>query len=63
MKKEDFTTFLNRRIKLTCVFGSGSPIFFTGSIIKVGEESLEFLDKFNKPVLISLDDIKKVEVV
>jgi ribosome maturation factor RimP len=64
MKREELTQFLGKKVKITSVFGNNSePIFYSGILKQVGEESVTIIDKFNMVVAISLDSIKKMEEI
>ena len=63
MKKEDLEGLTEKRIQLTCIFGNSEPIFYTGFIKFLREDTLEFEDKFFKRIIISLENIRKVEII
>jgi ribosome maturation factor RimP len=60
---DELKSFVGKKVKITCVFGSVEPIFYSGVIKKVNDNSVTLLDKFSKNVIISLDAIKKVEEI
>lgn len=58
MRSEEIRKYLGENCKIAL---SNSSIFYTGKIIIVGENSIEILDKFNHPVIISINGIVSIE--
>jgi ferredoxin-fold anticodon binding domain-containing protein len=59
----ELKNFVGKKVKITCIFGNVEPIFYSGVMKKVNDDSITLLDKFSKNVIISLDVIKKVEEI
>jgi len=56
LKKEDLEQFINKEIK---IFLKSSRIY-TGKIITIEGDTIKFIDKFNKLVLIDLNNISEI---
>lgn len=56
MRKEDLKIFENKKIKifLKC------NICYTGRILKINDDSVLILDKFNSEILINLSDLGQI---
>ena len=61
--KEVLEKLINKKVRFTCVFGNSEPIFYNGIIVDINDSSVSIIDKFNNLVVLSLDSIKKVEVI
>lgn len=57
MKQEDFENYLRKRVKLFLKNGR----FYTGRIIRLKDDSLEFQDKFGLMVSIEFSEICAVQ--
>jgi len=60
MKREDFTPFLRRKVRLTL---KANNYFYTGTITSVNDTSFAFTDKFGKDFKFSFDAISVVEAM
>lgn len=61
MKREDVEHFLNKKVYIICEFSIGKPIFYTGTVLTINDDSIVINDKYNNRVAIALGSIKKVE--
>lgn len=60
--KEILQKMKGKKVRLTCLF-SDKLIFYNGFVEDVGDNYVLLRDKFNCSVVISLDVVKKVELI
>ena len=60
MKKEELELFLDKRVKVVKQTDDGKAFIYTGTLIKLNDESLLLLDTYDKHVVIAYFTITEV---